>query len=292
MLETKTNEETVIDVDRLNRKVHKVNLQSKSEDDSGDEFARQVEAHFLNEASDEVMQDIGTTTKTEQELVDESWAAFDAAIAQDPSAIPKAQPREIEYGIKMPESRKRKQDIPEDLADTGASRARFAIILDVSFDATSLPKHLQSQNLHYHIDARDATTIKNLFLTLWLENHEWLIHEGYNLERVQGVRRLEITLLMREGNSLKNTHCWSITGDFGGQEQGRAWKDFIEAAREWGHREALHQLGVTERRERLERLRCVEDHLGNLYDHTGNYVRQKKRPVHAQVDAEIVLHFE
>ena len=269
-----------------------MSAQNGTEEDSGDEFARQIEAYFLEDLSDERMDDVVHVSKTEEDVINEAWAAFDAAIAQDPSAVPKPKPKVVEDKFRMPVSRKRKRDIAENLAGLSTSRAKFSINLDMSFDVSDAPKYLQSQNLHYHVAGQDATTIKHLFGTLWLENHEWLIHEGYSLERVQRVKRLEITLLIKEGTSVKNTHCWSIKGDFNGKEQREGWKNFLEAARRWGRGEALDQLRMMEQQEKTKRLICVKDHLGNLYDHTGNYVRQKKRLVHAQVDAEIVLHFD
>jgi hypothetical protein len=106
------------------------------------------------------------------------------------------------------------------------------------------------------------------------------------------VKRLEIVLLIKEGAHVKNTHCWTIKGDFSGREQCNAWREFFEAAETWGRGEALDQLRMIEQLERMKRKRCVKDYLGNLYDHTGNYGKIKKKLVHAQVDAEIVLYFD
>jgi hypothetical protein len=106
------------------------------------------------------------------------------------------------------------------------------------------------------------------------------------------MKRLEIVLLIKEGADVKNTHCWTIKGDFNGREQCNAWKDSFEAAETWGSGEALDQLRMIEQQERMKRKWCVKDYLGILYEHTGNYVNIKNRLVHAQVDAEIVLYFD
>lgn len=287
----KSEKEAKVDFEALSRRVRGMSVQPGEEEDSGDEIARRIESHLVGKPSDDEMQDGATKVKTEQEVIDEAWAAFDAAVAEDPSLMPKPEPRIVE-NIKMPVSRKRKRDVADDLSKLAISRARFVVNLDVCFDVSSLSKYLRSQNMHYDIDARDATTIKNLFGTLWLENHEWLIHEGYSLERVQRVKRLGITLLIKEGISVKNTYCWSIKGNFNGQEQREAWKQFLEAAETWGRGEALDQLRMIEKQERTKRSRCVKDHLGNFYDSNGDYWRPKKQLVYAQVDAEIVLHFD
>jgi hypothetical protein len=231
-------------------------------------------------------------SKTEQYLTDEAWTAFDAAFLEDPTAIPKPKPRVVEDKLRMPVSTEHKRGIEEDLGVLSISRAKFVINLDVCFDVSDKPKYFQSQNHHYFVGGRDATTIKNLFGTLWLENHEWLIHNGYSLERVQQVKRMEITLLVKEGSELMNTHCWTIKGDFAGQNQCKSWKDFLYHAERWGRGKALDQLRMIEQRNRRKRLMCVNDDFGNLYDHTGNYWREGGRSIHAQVDAKIVLHFD
>lgn len=269
-----------------------MSLQPEAEEDSGDEFARQIEAELLEDLSDDGMQDTAPDVKTEQKLADEAWAAFDAAVAEDPNCIPKPKPRMVEDKLKMPQSTTRKRDIVDDLAALTTSRAKFVIDLDVSFDMSNAPKYLQSQQMHYYLHGRDATTIENFFSTLWLENHEWLIHYGYSLGRVQQVKRLEITLLIKEGRELRNTHSWSIKGDFSGREQCEQWKDFLAAAERWGKGEALDQLRIEETENRIKRRRFVKDWVGNMYDQTGTPVKEQKRLVHAHVDANIVLHFE
>jgi hypothetical protein len=169
--------------------------------------------------------------------------------------------------------------------------AKFVINLAVCFDVSDKPKYVQSQNHHYFVEGRDAATIKNLFGTLWLENHEWLIHNGYSLERVQQVKRMETTLLIKEGSELMNTHCWTIKVDFAGEKQYKSWKEFLYHAERWGQGEALDQLRMIGQSNRRKRLTCVKDDFGNLYDHTGKHWREKGGSIYAQVDAEIVLHF-
>lgn len=290
--ELKNKKEAKLDVEALTRRVRDMSVQPETEDECRDKFARQIKPEVVAEKSDEEMEDVPTKTKTEQEYIDEAWAAFDAAIAEDPTAIPKPPRRTVGDVYKMPQSTKRVRKNVEHPAEFTIGRAKFAFNLDVSFDVSEKPKYLQSQKMHYYLHGEDATTIKDLFGTLWLENHEWLIHEGYSLERVQRVQRLEISLLLKEGTELVNTRRWSIKGNFNGIDQCEAWEAFFKEAIRWGRSEALDQLGKFERRDRMKRSVCVQDDLGNLYDHTGNYWRPQKRTVHADVDAEIVLYFD
>jgi hypothetical protein len=171
MRREKSDKDAPLDVEDLRRRVQQMDVSYGSEDDSGEEFARQIEAAF-DEQSDDEMEDTSTKVKPKQELLKDAWAVFDAAVAEDPAAIPKPQPRVVENKLKSPQSRKRKRDIADDFAELATSRAKYVINFDVSFDVSAAPKYLQSQNMHYHVDGRDASTIKNLFRTLWLENHE------------------------------------------------------------------------------------------------------------------------
>jgi hypothetical protein len=290
-LQKTIDDEADLAMNSLSQGVQDISVLPEVEEDSGDEFAREIEAHFLEDPSDDQMQDVGTKNKTEQELVDEAWAVFDKAIAEDPSAIPEPEPRVVENKLRMPQSTTRKRGNDVDSAEVTPTRAKFVIKLDVSFDMSHAPKHLQSQNHHYYVRGRDATTIKDMFETLWLENHEWIIFNGYSLKRLHQVKRLEITLLIKEGGCVKNTHRWSIKGDFGGKEQCEAWEAFLQAARAWGRGEAMDQLRMGELDKKRKRKRYVKDSLGNFYDHTGSRVVERNCSVHAQVDAEIVLHF-
>lgn len=287
----RSDQEVEVDIDALKREMRSMNVQPDEDEDSGEEFARQIEGELLTACSDEEMEDVSTKAKTEQEIVDEAWAAFDKAITEDPTLVPKPQPRVIEDRLRMPRQTPRKRNLAEELAEITSSPAKYLIDLDVSFDMSNAPKYLQTQKMHYGLYGHDAKTIKDLFDTLWLENREWLIHYGYSRERVQRVKRLEITLFIKEGKELKYTHRWTIKGDFDGKEQGEAWKNFLETANRWGEKEALNQLSITEREERAERKWRPKDNLGNMYDRGGNYIRRRKPMVHAHVDVEIVLFF-
>jgi hypothetical protein len=245
MCREKSDKDALLDVEGLRRRVQEMEVSSWSEDDSGEEFAKQIEPAF-DEPSDDEMEDTSTKVKPEQKLLKDARAVFDAAVAEDPTVIPKPKPRVVENKLKSPESCKRKRDVADDLAELTTSRANYVINLDMSFDVSAAPKYLQSQKRHYHVDGRDASTIKNLFRTLWLEYHEWLIHERYSLDRVRRVKGLEIVLLIKEGADVKNTHCWTIKGDFNGREQCNAWKEFFEAAETRGRGEALDQLRMIE----------------------------------------------
>jgi hypothetical protein len=85
---------------------------------------------------------------------------------------------------------------------------------------------------------------------------------------------MEITLLVKEGSELMNTHCWTIKGDLADEKQFKSWKDFLYHAERWGRGEALDQLRMIEQRNRRKRLMCVKDDFGNLYNHTGNHWRE------------------
>jgi hypothetical protein len=279
------------DVKALSRRVRDMNLQGVEEEAPAHEMARFSRTNLLENSPDHEMEDVATRVKTEQGNIDDAWAAFDAAVAEDPSLVPKPQPRILDNS-RMPQTRKRERDITDDLAELTTSSARFVIKLDVCFDPSNLSTRRRERNMHYEMNARDATTIKNFFGTLWLENQEWLIHEGYSLERVRQVKRLEITRLIKEEKSIENTHCWSIRGDFDGQEQCGAWMQFLDAAETWGRRGALNRLRIIEKEERMKRKRCVQDHLGNFYTSNGDYWKPKRHLVHAQVDVNIVLCFD
>jgi hypothetical protein len=99
-------------------------------------------------------------SKTERYLADEAWTAFDAAVLEDPTAIPKPKPRVVEDKLRMPVSTEHKRGIEEGLGVLSISRAKFVINLDVCFDVSDKPRYVQSQNHHYFVGGRDATTIK------------------------------------------------------------------------------------------------------------------------------------
>jgi hypothetical protein len=289
----KSGEEAKLDPKALSLRFRKTGAQREEEAVPEDDEARCTRTTLLRRSPDDDKEEIANRVKTEQELVADAWAAFDAAVAEDPSLMPK--PGSIfvdDSKTRMPQSTKRKRDLTEDLAELTIDGARYVIKLDVSFDASNLSKYWRERNLHYEIYAQDARTIKNLLDTLWDENHEWLVHEGYSLERVRQVERLEIALPIEEGTSLENTQCWSIRGDFEGQEQSEAWTQFLEAAKARGRGEASDQLRKMEKEERGKRRRYVRDHLGNYYKPNGEYWKPKKQLVHAHVDARIVLYFD
>ncbi len=288
----KSNKEVKLEIEGLSRGVRGAVVEPRTGEDSEEKCARQIEGEHLEEPFDDEMQDTGSRSQTEKASIDEAWAAFDAAVAEDPSAVPQPEPRPTEDMWRMPQSRVRKRDIADDLAGLTTDQAKHLVNLNVSFDVSNLPRYLQSQNMHYQIAARDAATIKDLLNTLWVENHEWLLYEGYGLERIRRVHRLEANLPTREDRSIKDAHSWSIKRDFDAQEQQNAWKGFLEAARQRGQVEALDQQRRIDLQEKTKRLRCVSDHLGNLYDSNGDYWRPKKWRVHAQVEAQIVLYFD
>lgn len=293
MSSPKSGEEAKLDVKALSLRFRKTGAQREEEAVSADDVAKCTRTTLLQRPPDDEIEDIANRVKTEQELIDDAWAAFDAAVAEDPSLVPNSEPRFVDDSrTRMPQSTKRKRGIIDDLAELTVDGARFVIKLDVSFDASNLSKYGRERNLQYEIFAKDATTIENLFDTLWVENHEWLIHEGYSQERVRQVKRLEITLLIKEGTSLENTQCWSIRGDFKGQEQREAWTQFLEAAKTRGREEALVEMRKIEKDERSKRRRYVRDYLGNYYKPNGEYWKPKKQAVHAHVDANIVLFFD
>ncbi|KAF7509313.1 hypothetical protein GJ744_008207 [Endocarpon pusillum] len=288
----KTNKEIKLEIEALSHGAPSTNVRPGTREDSGDGFARQVEAQLLEELCDYEMQDTGSKTKTHAEVIDEAWAAFEAAVAEDPSVIPKRDPKLAPHVLRMPQFRMRERDIADDLAVLSTEQAKFIINLNVCFDVSNLPRYRQSQNMHYDIDAQDAPTVKALLSTLWKENHEWLVFEWYTLEHLRRVHRLEVTLPIIEDNSVKDALSWSIKGDFNAQEQQTVWKDFLETAEKRGRIEALDHQRKVDLQEKRKRLRCVKDHLGNFYDSNGDYWRPRKWLVHAQVEAKIVLYFD
>lgn len=288
----KTNKEIKLEIEGLSHGATSTNVRPGTGDDSGDEFARPDEAQLLDEPFDEEMQDAGMENNTHEQDIDEAWATFNAAVADNPSVIPKRDPRLAPHVLRMPQFGVRERDIADDLAVLTTDQAKFIINLNVCFDVSNLPKYRQCQNMHYHIDAQAAPTVNDLLSTLWYDNHEWLVFEWYSLEHLRRVRRLEVTLPTIEGNSVKDAHSWSIKGNFNAPEQQKVWKDFLEAAEKRGRVEALDHQRKVELQEKTKRLRCVKDHLGNYYDSNGNYWRPRKWLVHAQVEAEIVLYFD
>jgi hypothetical protein len=120
--------------------------------------------------------------------------------------------------------------------------------------------------MEHHTDARDATCIKDLFSALWLQKHEWLIDDGYGLERIQQLKRPEVTLFIKEGTVVEKTYYWTIRGDFDSKEQYDAWKGFLEVAQTCGRGEAKGQRKILTKFDRMKRLACVPDLVGNLYN--------------------------
>jgi hypothetical protein len=110
-----SDREAKVDAEALRRRVRGMTVQPEVDEDSGEEFAQQIEAQLLAEASDDEMQDVGTKVKTEQDLADEAWAAFDAAVVEGPTAIANPKPRAVEDKLRMPVSTIRKRGIEEDL---------------------------------------------------------------------------------------------------------------------------------------------------------------------------------
>jgi hypothetical protein len=290
---SKSEEEAKLDMMVLSLRLRKTDVQREDEAVSTGDLVNCTKITGPQTTPEKGLEVVTNRFKTEQELIDDAWAAFDAAVAEDPSLVPKPEPR---FGddsrTRRPQSTKRKRDLMDNLAELTIDGARFIIKLDVSFDTRNISKHGRVRKLHYEIFAKDATTIKDLFDTLWSENHEWLIDEGYSLERVHQVNRLEVGLLIKEGASLENTQCWSIRGNFEGQEQSEAWTQFLEAAKTRGREEASTQLRKIEKEERSKRRRYVRDHLGNYYKPNGEYWKPKRHLVHANVDAQIVLFFD
>ena len=310
------DENAGVDIETLRRRVHEMSFQPDVEDGSEDELERLIREAFDEpsdkeiepseiepsdvemEASDEEMEESDTEmedaeskAQTEQEQIDEAWAAYDGAIAEDPTLAPKPQPIKVP-GFKTPIFRQRKRDVADDLANLTTTGAVHALNLKVSFDMSDKPKYLQSQKAQYEMRGYHATTIREFFETLWYENEGRLILHGYPLKRVQSVKRLEIKLFLKERKDVKRSPCWSIKGNLEGREQCETWKTFLDTANSWGRKEAAVQQKITEWYNRAKRKRCMKDDFGNLYDHTGNYYRETKCSVHADVDAEIVLHFD
>jgi hypothetical protein len=62
-----SDREAKVDVEALCRRVRCMTVQPEVDEDSGEEYARQIEAQLLAEASDDEMQDVGTKVKTEQD---------------------------------------------------------------------------------------------------------------------------------------------------------------------------------------------------------------------------------
>lgn len=275
--------------ERLSMVVHT----GEESEDSGDEFARQIDASFDQVSDDEMRDAASVRPRTEQEEIDKAWAAFDAAVAEDPTLLPKPTPNIPDtISIRGPQYRKRKRDITDKIADLQTGVPKFHINLNVSFDVSSASRHRQDHNMHYDIDWRDAASIRKLFNSLWLEFHEYLIHEGYGIERLRLVKRLEIKLLVKEGPEVQYARCWTIRGDWKDREQREAWKDFMDTAKKQGSSEAEAHLQMVEREERQLRKVSFKDDTGYLYNPAGVRIEMKKWPVHATVEAEIVFHFD
>lgn len=315
--EIETSDQKVeLDIEALRRRVHVMIVQPHVDNASEDELERLIREAFEKPSDEEVelsekelteveiepvdqemqesdteMEDAETEAKSEQEQIDDAWTAYNKAIAEDQSLAPKPQPIKFQ-GLQAPISRQRKRDVADDLTHLTTTGAVHVLTLKASFDMSDKPQYVQSQKPHFEIHGHHATTIQEFFETLWYENEGWLVFHGYPLQRVQRVRRLEVTLILKEGKDVKETPCWSIKGDFKAREQCETWKEFLDTANSWGRKEAAEQEKVIEWYSRAKRKRCMKDDFGNLYDHTGNYYKEAKHSVHAYVDAEIVLHFD
>jgi hypothetical protein len=82
------DKEAEVDLEALNSRIDLMNVWTEAEDDLDQECARFIEAE-LEKDVDEEMRDGESQNKTEKELMDEAWAAYDKVVAEDPSPLPK-----------------------------------------------------------------------------------------------------------------------------------------------------------------------------------------------------------
>jgi hypothetical protein len=172
--------------------------------------------------------------------------------------------------------------------------SKFSITFNLTFDMSMAPAHRRSQNHPYEVAGKDATTIKNLFGTSWLENNEWLVHEGYPPERIGAVERLEVSIPINEDESVVVMKTWSITtktaGDFSATAQAAAWAEIFEEAEEIG-RKNVAALEKERLRKRKWYKGLPQDEQGNHYRNDGSLVLEDRRPVRAEVIVYVVLQF-